>query len=99
MSVMLNLSFSSSITAPGPSLLVPHTLTFCFYRCLWLCLFFICASNIYGTAEKTCAKFTGRTCLVPCSDEFECQGQGHQRQKMKKLLSYPHWVCIVRRAP
>jgi len=22
-----------------------------------------------------CAKFTGKTCLVPRSDEFECQGQ------------------------
>jgi len=28
-----------------------------------------------GTAERICAKFTGKTCLVPRSDEFEGQGQ------------------------
>jgi len=28
-----------------------------------------------GTTQWICAKFTGRTCLVPYSDEFECQGQ------------------------
>jgi len=27
------------------------------------CLDFDCASNISGTAERICAKFTGRTCL------------------------------------
>jgi len=27
--------------------------------------FFVCESNIYGTAEWICAKFTGKTCLVP----------------------------------
>ena len=36
---------------------------------------FVCASNISGTAERIWAKFTGRTCLVTRSDEFECQGQ------------------------
>ena len=25
-------------------------------------------------AERNCAKFTGRMCLVPHSEEFECQG-------------------------
>jgi len=42
--------------------------------------FFVCLWNILGTAERICAKFTGKTCLVPCSDEFECQGQ---RSKVK----------------
>jgi len=28
-----------------------------------------------GTAEQICAKFTHKTCLVLCSDEFEYQGQ------------------------
>jgi len=38
---------------------------------LYVCfLFFVCASNISGTAERICAKFTGKTCLVPLSDEF-----------------------------
>jgi len=27
-----------------------------------------------GTAERICAKFTRKTCLVLRSDEFECQG-------------------------
>jgi len=38
-------------------------------------LLFACESNISGTAERVCAKFTGKTCLVPLSDHFECQGQ------------------------
>jgi len=28
-----------------------------------------------GTTEWICTKFTVKTCLVPCSDEFEGQGQ------------------------
>ena len=36
---------------------------------------FVCTSNISGTDERICAKFTGKTCLVPRSDEFECQTQ------------------------
>jgi len=27
------------------------------------------------TAERICAIFTGKTCFVPRSEEFECQGQ------------------------
>ena len=38
-------------------------------------VFFVCHSNISGTAEQICAKFTGKTCLIPSSDDFECQGQ------------------------
>jgi len=33
-----------------------------------------------GTAERICAKFTRKTCLVLRSEEFECQGQ---RSKVK----------------
>ena len=42
-----------------------------------VCVFF-CVWNISGTAERICAKFTRKTCLVRRSDEFE--GQGHQGQ-------------------
>ena len=32
--------------------------------------FFVCASNISGIAERICAKFTVKTCLVPRSNDF-----------------------------
>jgi len=38
-------------------------------------ILFVCESNISRTAGRVCAIFTGKTCLVPRSDEFECQGQ------------------------
>jgi len=44
------------------------------FLALWL-FHFVCESNTSGTAERICAKFTGKTCLVPGCDEFECQGQ------------------------
>jgi len=28
-----------------------------------------------GTAERICAKFTWKTCLIPRADEFQCQGR------------------------
>jgi len=31
-------------------------------------------------AERICVKFTGKTCFVPHSEEFECQGE---RSKVK----------------
>jgi len=33
--------------------------------------------------------------------EFECQGERSRSPETKneKLLSHPHWQCIVRRAP
>ena len=46
-------------------------------------VFFVCESNMLGTAERICAKFTGKTCLVPRSNEFECQGQ---RAKVKVTM-------------
>ena len=54
-----------------------NCIRFCFWRCLW---HFVCVWNISGTAERICAKFTGKTCLIPRSEEFECQGQ---RSKVK----------------
>jgi len=36
---------------------------------------FGCESNVSGTAEQICAKFTEKTCLILSSDEFERQGQ------------------------
>jgi len=39
---------------------------------LW---FFVCVWNISGTAERICAWFTRKTCLVPHSDKFEGHGQ------------------------
>jgi len=35
---------------------------------------FVCVWNISGIVEPICAKFIWKTCLVPRSDEFECQG-------------------------
>ena len=32
-------------------------------------------TNVSGMAKRMCAKFTGKTCLVPLSDQFECEGQ------------------------
>ena len=37
-----------------------------------------------GTAERTCAKFTRKTCLVPRSGHFECQGQRSRSIGIKK---------------
>jgi len=48
---------------------------------LFVCFFHVVReSNISETAERICARFTGKTRLVPCSDELECQGQ---RSKVK----------------
>jgi len=53
---------------------------------------FVCASNILGMAvccERICATFTGKTCLVPRSDEFECQGQRLRSPGTKNALGTP----------
>ena len=42
---------------------------------LSVCGFFVSVSNIPETAERICAKFTRKTCLIPRSDELEGQGQ------------------------
>jgi len=48
--------------------------------CFWCCDIFVCAWSVSRTAKQSCTKFTGKTCLVLRSDEFECQGQ---RPKVK----------------
>jgi len=52
------------------------------FLALRICDCFVCVWNISGTAEPISAKFTEKTCLVPRSNQFECQGQvkgqGHQ---------------------
>ena len=58
------------------------------YLISWWVLVFVCHSNISGTAERICTKFTGNTCLVPRSDEFECQGQRSRSPGTKNAL-YP----------
>ena len=60
--------------------LLPHARKVLFLALSVTFSFFVCASNISGTAERICTKFTGKTCLLPRSDEFECQGQ---RSKVK----------------
>ena len=68
-------------------LLLPHAVNcgrFCFWR--RQSVVFVCVWNIFGTAERICAKFTRKTCLVPRSDEFEAlkvkvKGQGLRGQK------------------
>jgi len=39
-----------------------------------------------GTAERICAKFTRKTCLVLRLDEFECQGQRSRSPGTKNVL-------------
>ena len=57
-------------------------------------LVFVCAWNIPGTAERLCAIFTGKTCLVPGSEEFECQGHRSKvsviRDKKRARAVYSH---------
>ena len=65
-----------------------NCIRFCFSA---ICDFlFVCESNISGTAEQICTKFTRKTCLVPRLDEFEfeCQGQ------TSRSLENKHVVCI-----
>jgi len=43
-----------------------------------------------GTAERICAKFTRKTCLVLRSYEFECQGQRSRSPGTKNALCTPN---------
>jgi len=54
---------------------------------LALSVLFDCVWNVWGTAERIYAKFAGKTCLVPRSDEFECQGQ----RSMVKVTTDKMW--------
>jgi len=80
--------------------LLPHTVNcvgFCFSAVCDFLFFFVCAAIIWGTPEWICAKFTGRTCLGPRLDEFECQGQ-RSKFKVTEDKFHPHWKCIVMRS-
>jgi len=48
--------------------------------------FFVCLSLKY---LGNCAKFTGKTCLIPHSDEFECQGQRSRSPGTKTRCALP----------
>jgi len=56
-----------------------------------------------GTAERICAKFTKKTCLVLRSDAFECQGQKSKVTWDKKNPLCTHdtsavwteWIALV----
>ena len=47
-----------------------------------------------GTAERICAKFTGKTCLVHHLDDFECQGQ-RSRSPWTKIVENVAAHCEV----
>jgi len=79
-------------------LLAPSVIFFWFFH--FVCLCCDCESNISGTTERICAKFTMTTCLVARTDEFECQGQGQMSMspgtKQKTAESFPLTMqCIV----
>jgi len=74
---------------------------FCFGA---VCGFFACESNISRTAKRICAKFTGKTCLVPRSEEFECQGQGSKvkvtrdKNALRTIITLPaatEWSVLL----
>ena len=56
-----------------------------------MCNFSVCAWNISGIAELIRTKFTRKTCLVPLSDAFECQGQ---KSKVGDLRAVNVWKNI-----
>jgi len=50
-----------------------------------------------GTAEWICAEFAQKTCLVPRSDEFECQGQKSKVKATRdKNALCTHDIPVVR---
>ena len=74
---------------------------FCFWRRQSV-FFSVCVCNILGTAERICAKFTGKTCLVPGLDEFEHQGQRSRLPETKNGIFRPFprpacGLCSVKR--
>ena len=68
-----------------------NCIRFCFWRCLWV---FVCVWYISRAAERTCAKFTGKMCLVPRSDKFECQGQRSRSPGTKRHFSTLSAACV-----
>jgi len=77
--------------------LLPHAVS-CRRFCFWHHQrFFLFVYEIFrGNSEEICTKFTRKTCLVPCLDEFE--GQGYQGQKRHFLpLCWPACgLCLVK---
>ena len=67
-----------------------HAVRF-FFMALW---FFVSAWNISGIAERICAKFIGKTCLVPRSDEFEGEGQRSRSPGTKPAFSALSAACV-----
>ena len=69
---------------------LPHSVNcvrFCFGD---VCDFIFCSvRNISGTAERICAKFTGKMCLVPRSDKFEGQDQRPRSPRTKTAFFGP----------
>ena len=61
------------------------------FLALWV---FVCVWHISRTAERTCAKFTGKMCLVPRSDKFECQGQRSRSLGTKRHSSALSAACV-----
>jgi len=51
----------------------------------------LCMKYLRGTTERICTKFTQNTCLVPCSDEFEGQGQKSRSPWTKTSIFWPVW--------
>jgi len=77
------------------SCLLPYAVNcgrFCFWR--RQSVFFVCVRNISGTAERICARFTRKTCLVPRWDEFEGQGQRSSTPGTKTAFSALSAVCV-----
>ena len=58
---------------------------------LWV---FVCVWNISGTAERICAKFTRKTCLVHRSDEFKDQGQRSRSPGTKTAFFGLSATCV-----
>ena len=58
-----------------------------FQRRLFVCQF-VCPHDNFPTTKRRTIKLGGQVHCTKVSPEFE--GQGHQGQKMKKLLSHPH---------
>ena len=53
-------------------------------------------SNISTTAEWICARFAGKACFVPRSDEFKCQGyQGQKRLLALLSPSAMEWSRLL----
>ena len=55
--------------------------------------FFVCESNISGTAERISAKFTVKTCWFPRADEVE--RYRHDTDTLSSCLESPHTFLFI----